>query len=599
MTSSSNVLLDQSLPRTLDAWVAQFSQPAWHGAQLEAWLFEGAEARRAAEETLAAAGVKARLRSAYKPLLHFFLEEVDLGQIASAQVCYPVHSAATAQRFWLEAYPLAALLPAGVLQGVAGGEALVYQVTLRLKDGSTQQHQVFAPNQLQRDPLGHELLSPTGWLRAVPAAGATVAALDQACRTEVEQLFAQVLSTVQQHPWPQTEPYFERLDIRLDLPGYECAVPGMPGAPETISTLEALHEDLYFSLLEIFQHHSGRPTGDRRLQPGQIVPDVRFGAPRVCITLNSFNTAAQDACAPVDTTDGVALDALGAAPPPARIQHEMAQLGGQTFNASTRQGRSVVGLYRTGSQAPVLISGGQHANETSGIVGTLRAAQVLRQQPDAHFALIALENPDGYAMHRELCAQHGEHMHHAARYSALGDDIEYRETAPLFEREAREHALTLSGAQLHLNLHGYPAHEWTRPLSGYIPRGFDLWTIPKGFFLILRYHTGWQAQAQALLEQVCAALREVPGLIDFNAQQMALYAEHAGPMPFPVLDGTAYTISEVNRPGAPVTLITEFPDETVYGDAFRFAHSVQMATVLAATKAWQNIAPPLVNPSKQ
>jgi hypothetical protein len=588
MTSTS--LLDKTLPRTLDTWVAQFAQAAWRGAHVEGWLFEGAEARRAAEQTLAAAGVKARIRSAYKPLLHFFLEEVDLSQIASAHVRYPVHSAATAQRFWLEAYPLAALLPPGELHCAAGGEALVYQVTLSMKDGSTQQHKVFAPNQLQLDPLGHNVLSPTGWLRAVPAAvgteSAAVEALDEAYRTEVEQLFAHVLRTVQQHPWPQAEPYFERLDIRVDLPGYECPV---PGTLETISTLEAIHEDLYFSLLEIFQHHSGRPTGDRRLQPGQIVPDVRFGAPRVSITLNSFNTAAQDACASVDTTEGIALAALGVAPPPARIHHEMAQLGGQTFSATTRQGRVVHGLYQTGSQTPVLISGGQHANETSGIVGTLRAAQVIHTQPGAHYALIALENPDGYAMHRELCAQHGEHMHHAARYSALGDDIEYRETAPLFEREAREHALAISGAKLHLNLHGYPAHEWTRPLSGYIPRGFDLWTIPKGFFLVLRYHTGWQAQAQALLEQVCAALREVPGLVDFNAQQMALYTEHAGPMPFPVLDGTAYTISEVNRPGAPVTLITEFPDETVYGDAFRFAHTAQMATVLAATEAWQRI----------
>ena len=32
----------------------------------------------------------------------------------------------------------------------------------------------------------------------------------------------------------------------------------------------------------------------------------------------------------------------------------------------------------------------------------------------------------------------------------------------------------------------------------------------------------------------------------------------------------------------PVTLITEYPDETIYGDAFRLAHTTQMNTVLAA-----------------
>jgi hypothetical protein len=39
-----------------------------------------------------------------------------------------------------------------------------------------------------------------------------------------------------------------------------------------------------------------------------------------------------------------------------------------------------------------------------------------------------------------------------------------------------------------------------------------------------------------------------------------------------------------------VTLITEFPDETIHGDAFRFAHTVQMRTVLAAARAWQTLA---------
>jgi hypothetical protein len=173
----------------------------------------------------------------------------------------------------------------------------------------------------------------------------------------------------------------------------------------------------------------------------------------------------------------------------------------------------------------------------------------------------------------------------------LGDDIEYRKGAPLYERAARQQALARSGAQLHLNLHGYPAHEWTRPLSGYVPRGFELWTIPKGFFLILRYHPGWQNEAMALLHAVCTALNEVPGLTAFNARQMALYECHAGTLQFEVLHGTAYTATEIANPdSAPVTLITEYPDETVEGDDFRLAHTVQMQTVLAAAAAWQKLA---------
>ena len=57
-------------------------------------------------------------------------------------------------------------------------------------------------------------------------------------------------------------------------------------------------------------------------------------------------------------------------------------------------------------------------------------------------------------------------MHHAARYTALGDDLEYRVKGALYEKEIRHKAREISQAQLHINLHGYPSHERTRPLSG-------------------------------------------------------------------------------------------------------------------------------------
>ena len=585
----STSMLDLVLPRTLDAWVAQFEQDPWRGAHVQGWLFEGVAARRAAERRLAAAGVQAELRSAYKPLVFHFLEEIDTATLAALTVTYPVHGQAHPRRFLQEAYPLAALLPHCELDFVPGSDDLSYRLELTHKDGSHTKASVWAPNRIHTDSHGRTLLSPTGWLR-VMRPGATEPDIDAACQTDYEQVFEHVLRTVEQHPWPDEEPYFERLDIRVDLPGIEQT---LPVAHEVISSFEGLHEDIYFSLLEMFQRRSGRAPLDRRLQPGQIVPDVRASrqAPRLRMTHTRFNALEQDLRAASLPITDEALAQLATAPTPARISAEMARLGGQRFKASSRQGRQVDGLYQAGTGAAVLISGGQHANETSGVVSALRAAEVLQARAGAHFALIALENPDGYALHRELRVQHPLHMHHAARYSAMGDDIEYRDKAPFFEREARQHALAVSGAQLHVNLHGYPAHEWTRPLSGYIPHGFELWTIPKGLFLILRYHPGWQAEGMALLEQICVALAEVPGLLAYNSSQMAMYERHAGAMPFAVLHGTAYTASEVAQPGTPpLTLITEFPDETVDGAAFRFAHTVQMHAVLAAVHAWQGLA---------
>lgn len=581
-------LLDLSLKRTLDQWVQRFSQPEWRGRHVEGWLFEGQQARRAAERQLAAVGVQARFHSSYKPLVQHFIDNVDRTRLVAAHIHYPTPQVGPAQRFLLEAYPLAALLPEGALTLTPRADALpYYDVELLLQAGEHLTQRVRAPNRHHADAAGAPALSPTGWLRAGTLAGAANL-LDEAVSTDYEQAYEQILHAVRSHAWPGHEPYFERLQLRVDLPGFEQP---LAWAGERISTPEALHEDLYFSLLEFFQQHSGRPLGDRRLQPGQIVPDVRIGAaaPRVRVSLQPFDAPAQDALAAAHQPQEP-LAELVSAPAPDYIARTLHAWPGQRFSARTRQGRTVWGQYHPGTQRPVFISGGQHANETSGVVGALRAAEALQRQPGAHFALIALENPDGYALHRELCCQHGEHMQHAARYTALGDDVEYRDRAPLYEREARQQALALSGAQLHVNLHGYPAHEWTRPLSGYVPRGFEQWMLPKGFFLILRYHAGWQQPARALLEEVCARLQQVPGLAEFNARQRALYERHAGPMPFEVIDGIACTQAQTTH-DAPVTLVTEFPDETVHGDAFRFAHEVQMHTVLAAVQAWQDIAP--------
>ena len=103
-------LLDKSFDRTLDAWTHAYMAPAWRGAVVEGWLFESAQARRAAQDRLQQAGVTARFRSAYKPLLHYFLEEVEHDGLVSAEIRYPLHEHAQAKRFTLEAYPLVALL---------------------------------------------------------------------------------------------------------------------------------------------------------------------------------------------------------------------------------------------------------------------------------------------------------------------------------------------------------------------------------------------------------------------------------------------------------------------------------------------------------
>ena len=144
---------------------------------------------------------------------------------------------------------------------------------------------MFALNQLGHAPDGVAELSPTGWLRVRDATGET--RVDAAQTTEYQLAFRAAVDAVRNHAWGAHEPYFERLEIRVDLPGIDFA---LPVDEEIVSTYEALHEDLYFALLEHFQQHSGRPPGDRGLQPGQIIPDVRRhdGAARVRISVEAF-----------------------------------------------------------------------------------------------------------------------------------------------------------------------------------------------------------------------------------------------------------------------------------------------------------------------
>jgi hypothetical protein len=249
----------------------------------------------------------------------------------------------------------------------------------------------------------------------------------------------------------------------------------------------------------------------------------------------------------------------------------------------------VRGIYRAGSRPAVLVTSGQHANETSAPVGTLRAVRRLLANPDTNIAYIPVENPDGYALHGRLCEGNPRHMHHAARYTSLGNDLEYGRSEPLYEIGARNQALKMSGAQLHLNFHGYPAHEWTRPFTGYLPRGFELWTIPKGFFLIMRHHPSWGQTARTLIEAVTTGLSAVPGLAEFNRRQIEICSIHSGGTPYEIISDVPCLITADERHPSPLTLITEFPDETIYGEAYRFAHTVQMATVIAAEEAFASI----------
>ncbi len=598
-----SVILDMSFPRTLDSIVADYAHAA-PGSRFEFWTFDTGDDRREAERRLSAAGVDAKIRSAYKPLVHFFLEEVDIDDLAGAEVVYPVRSGCAPDRFLLEAYPLSALLPgvqlsftpadsaagSGGNRAAPGSLGLAYRVRLAHADGRSESREVFAPNRLYEDHSGETVLTPAGWMRlALPDGSATESPL----WTEYEAIYSEAMKAVSRHEWGDSEPFFGQLSIRVSLPARD--IPLSVGE-EAISLREALHEDLYFSLLEYFQKRTGRPMSDRSICPGQVAPEISGGAvPTIRIETKPLSAGVQanSGCAanPGHPSWEEPAELACARHPISeeRVRSELKTIEGKFFCARSCSGRLVPGVYHPGSDAGVMISGGQHANETSGVVGALRAAHELAGRKGSHFAVSPLENPDGYALHRSLCAGNPGHMHHAARYTALGNDLEYQKEDGMYEKAIRVEAEHLTGAKLHINLHGYPCHEWTRPLSGYIPRGFPTWTLPHGFFLVLRHHAAWADRATEFLDLLTLRLAEVPGLLAFTADQLELYSRYVQNPPFRLVHGFPCDRSVNETSTVPLRLITEYPDETIHGDAFMAGHTAQKETALAAYEVFQTL----------
>lgn len=581
VVTDMTLILEKTFPRTLDRLVADYANEDWRGARLEAWLFEDATARQTSQEKFARAGVTAKFYSAYKPLIHFFLEEaIARGPFQHIEIIYPVDNVAPELRFLLEAYPLAGMVGDAEIVFTAaepGGEH-EYEVVLTAPNDVVVRRTVFAPNRISVDHAGDTVLSPCGWLRVTHPDGRMI---DTALETDYEQLFHEVMQAIKAHPWADTLPLFEALHIAVSLTGSDTR---LPVGEEAISLHEALHEEFYFSLNELFQKRSGRSSGARNLPFGQVIPKIQAQDGPISVRIETRPWSNEDTDWPTQPLH----DATGPFSP-AQIDAVLDGIGGEAFAVTSRAGRAVPARYVRGADWPVMISGGQHANETSGVVGALRGASLLAKREGAHFTVAPLENPDGYALHWRLCQSQPHHMHHAARYTALGDDLEYREAEPLYEKGIRVESYKRTKAILHVNLHGYPAHEWTRPLTGYIPRNFALWTIPKGFFLIVRYHTGWAERSRRLLERVTTGLRHVPGLVTFHERQIHLCEIHSGPFPFEILNGFPCLVSEDNRYSTPLTLITEYPDETIYGEAFRLAQETQTRAVVAAYDALQEM----------
>ena len=179
-------------------------------------------------------------------------------------------------------------------------EGPIYTLTATAPDGATVLTASFSPKYVIRPmfdlfPAYEHIRVTTGWVRVVDG-GRTV--LDQRIETDPETFWdflqqktypkvADYFMDVQDgRPSQSYAPYFDHLDVSLSAsePSYRIGLD-----EEQISSMEAIHEDIYFETLTLFDLLGGRWGIGNVNYPGRILPHIGLPEdgtpPRVRISL--------------------------------------------------------------------------------------------------------------------------------------------------------------------------------------------------------------------------------------------------------------------------------------------------------------------------
>jgi zinc carboxypeptidase len=161
----------------------------------------------------------------------------------------------------------------------------IYSVDATDAGGKVVYHGEFSPKTVEREyldkfPGWSRILVTTGWLSASVDGSPVV---DERIATDPERfwdhyqskvlprIYDNVMKVTDNRPLPEKQPFHRDLDIDIWMsePDFRIGVD-----EELVSSLEALHEDLYFITLDFFDA-LGRTTTRRRLAaPGKIFPIV-------------------------------------------------------------------------------------------------------------------------------------------------------------------------------------------------------------------------------------------------------------------------------------------------------------------------------------
>lgn len=312
------------------------------------------------------------------------------------------------------------------------------------------------------------------------------------------------------HGQGHSRPLFDRIGIDVWMSEEESKL-GVD--EERISSLEALHEDLYFNTLDYFAHMGEELEGKPFHAPGGVHPfmHLRVGEkPEARIRVFGWDDKPQEKW----VTESILFDTDGrlAEAKMTNGEEEITLLikdfeqplnhlhpDVQQFMNNQSQYRILFPdhSYR-GHAIPIIecfldsgeefysplkmslfkktvfIEAGHHSNEVSSTPAVIqlldRADRSLGNWlKEVNLVIIPLANPDGYELLTKLTKEHPEWKHHAARYNAVGLEyslVRFHETV-FGEANIYPEVFRRWAPDIIVDDHGIPSHEWIQPFAGY------------------------------------------------------------------------------------------------------------------------------------
>jgi hypothetical protein len=310
------------------------------------------------------------------------------------------------------------------------------------------------------------------------------------------------------------QPFFSKLHVEVEMSEEERKL-GFD--EERISPLEALHEDLYFDVLDYFEYLGEERVGKGWNAPGGIHPfmHVKEGSsPNASIEVYGFTpkpvpyistsllTFTKEKIEPIscevlveseDKRESYTLtdDQWKSVSIPSFTKEveELADLPGVSLclGGVSYEGRPVpvVELIKPSGASyysshklslfkpTILIETGHHANEVSSMPAIRNMISYIASHPkildSINVVAIPYANPDGVALHQRMTVDNPEWKHHAARYNAVGLEYAHVRYEDTIFGEADVIPITIHRwlPDIMMDCHGIPSHEWIQPFAGF------------------------------------------------------------------------------------------------------------------------------------